>query len=84
MDLFKIIKIFFTVWFIIFGIIYLTRCKRSNSPNIDIAIEKPISIPSTSAVETTNNIVTKSQSVSPATLSVVPRAKKPVKLIYLK
>lgn len=83
MDLFKIIRIFFTAWFIIFGIIYLTRCKRHN-PKIDMPIEKTISLPSTSSVEPTSSIVTKSQPVSPVTTSVVPRSEKPVKLIYLK
>lgn len=84
MELFKIIRIFFTVWFVIFGIIYLTNCKRSPNPKIDMPIEKTNSLPSTGSVETTNSIVAKPQPLSPVTTSVVPRSEKPVKLIYLK
>ncbi len=84
MDLFKIIRIFFTVWFIIIGIIYLTNCKRSTNPKIDMPIEKTISLPSTGTVETTHSIVAKPQALGPVTTSVVPRSEKPVKLIYLK
>ncbi len=81
MDLFKIIRIFFTVWFIIFGVIYLTSCKRSQSVKHDMT---RVSIPLTNTVAVTDSIIAKPNPATPVTTSVVPRAQKPVKLIYLK
>lgn len=84
MELFKIIRIFFTAWFIVFAIIYLTRCKRSHNPKIDMQVGKSISIPSTNSVSAIDSLIAKPTPATPVTTSVVPRAKKPVKLIYLK
>ena len=84
MELIKIIKIFFTAWFIIFAIIFLTRCKRSTSARFDAPTEKSITAPEANSVTPTNSIIAKPEPITPVTTTVIPKEQKPVKLIYLK
>lgn len=88
MELTKILKIFYTAWFIIFAIVFLTRCKSNpNQMHENIAIDNNMLRIPANAVTQTDSAITEPTAMAPATTSVastIKRETKPVKLIYLK